>query len=79
MIAIGEFLVIITIVSAKQVYNGKVKLFNETEPFRNSIFHSISAFSQVPHVIQDYMVTTMNNKMAAIRRKMKYVSNNYTL
>ena len=32
MIDIGNVLVIITIVSVKQVYNGKVKLFNEIEP-----------------------------------------------
>ena len=33
-IDIDDVLVIITIVSAKQVYSGKVKLFNEIEPFR---------------------------------------------
>ena len=31
----GNIYVIITLVSAKQVYNGKVKLFNEIEPFRS--------------------------------------------
>ena len=32
-INIGDIHVIITFVSAKQVYNGKVKPFNEKEPF----------------------------------------------
>ena len=32
-IDIGDVLVFITIVSAKQVYNSKVKLFNKIEPF----------------------------------------------
>ena len=31
--AINIVHVIVTLVSAKQVYNGKVKLFNEIEPF----------------------------------------------
>ena len=34
-INIGDVHVIITIVSTKQVYNGKVKLFNENEPFHS--------------------------------------------
>ena len=33
VINIGNSRVIITLVSVKQVYNGKVKLFNEIEPF----------------------------------------------
>ena len=42
-IDIGNVLVISTIVFAKQVYNGKVKLFSEIELFRlrfNIPFHS---------------------------------------
>ena len=34
MIGIGDCHVIITLVSAKQVYNGIVNLFNETDPVR---------------------------------------------
>ena len=33
VINIGDVCVIMTIVLAKQVYSGKVKLFNEIEPF----------------------------------------------
>ena len=46
---IGDVHIIIIPISTKEVYNGKVKLFNTIEPFRlpYSIFHSIPAFSHV--------------------------------
>ena len=75
MIDIGDVLVIITIIYVKQIYNGKVSFSMKlSHSIRNSIFHSVPDFSHVPHVIQDHMITTMNNKMAAIHRIMKCVS-----
>ena len=48
VINIGDIHIIITLVSVKQVYNRKVKLFNEIEPFRLWFcFHSVLPFSQV--------------------------------
>ena len=43
IITIGNVHVIITVVSAKQVYNGEVKLFNKIKPF-----HLRVHFSHVP-------------------------------
>ena len=48
-INIGDVHVIITLVSAKQVYSGKVKLFNKIEPFHLQFcFHFAPPFSHVP-------------------------------
>ena len=50
-IDVGYGLVIITIVSAKQVYNDKTKLLNEIEPFCLRFhFPFLPALSHVPYM-----------------------------
>ena len=49
MINIGDVhVIIITLVSAKQVYNGRVKIFNQiSHSICESVFHSVPAFSHI--------------------------------
>ena len=69
-INIGDVLVIITIVSAEQVYNGKVNLFNKIEPFRSLVrfpFHSgMSHAAVIKKELCPYFEGMLNVKISHI-------------